>query len=187
MLFFRISQITDYLARTHGSNRCYGVKLMFCEFLNLFNVLAQLYLLDLFLNYEFSTYGLDVFKMIGLDDEQRADPMVRVFPKITKCSFHTYGASGTIQNHDGLCILPINVVNEKIVLFLWVWLAVLAVITMANSVLRMGTVLSLGFRRLILYSQWCVRAYHINWSIHTFKAFYISFCTVAEICPETLW
>ena len=39
--------------------------------------------------------------------------MAKVFPKVSKCTFHRYGPSGTIGNHDGLCILPINIINEK--------------------------------------------------------------------------
>merc|ERR1719471_1858696 len=30
-----------------------------------------------------------------------------VFPKVTKCTFHKYGPSGTITRHDGLCILAL--------------------------------------------------------------------------------
>ena len=32
------------------------------------------------------------------------------------------------QRHDALCMLPINVVNEKIYVFLWFWLLLLAII-----------------------------------------------------------
>lgn len=78
----------------------------------------------------------------------------RIFPKITKCSFQTYGASGTIQTHDGLCVLPINVLNEKIVLFLWIWLAVLGVTTAANSIVRVATLASVRFRKLVIFFQW---------------------------------
>jgi hypothetical protein len=39
--------------------------------------------------------------------------MARVFPRMTKCIYKKFGASGTIQTHDALCILPINVINEK--------------------------------------------------------------------------
>ena len=38
---------------------------------------------------------------------------------MTKCTLNTYGPSGTVQKHDGLCILPINVFNEKLYLFIW--------------------------------------------------------------------
>ena len=31
------------------------------------------------------------------DDEDRFDPMRRIFPKVTKCTFHNFGSSGTIQ------------------------------------------------------------------------------------------
>jgi hypothetical protein len=29
------------------------------------------------------------------------DTLDIVFPKVTKCHFHKYGASGSIQKHDG--------------------------------------------------------------------------------------
>ena len=37
-----------------------------------------------------------------------------------------YGPSGSIVNHDGLCILPINIINEKIYVFLWYDLRIFA-------------------------------------------------------------
>ena len=40
---------------------------------------------------------------------------------MTKCTFHKYGPSGTITTHDGLCILALNIINEKIYVFLWFW------------------------------------------------------------------
>ena len=46
--------------------------------------------------------------------EDRADPMNVVFPKVTKCTFHKYGPSGTVTRHDGLCILALNIINEKV-------------------------------------------------------------------------
>ena len=48
-----------------------------------------------------------------IKDQERIDPMAKVFPKVSKCTFHKYGPSGTIARHDGLCILPINIINEK--------------------------------------------------------------------------
>ena len=54
--------------------------------------------------------------------------MIYIFPRITKCTFHKFGASGSIQTHDSLCILPLNIVNEKTYIFLWFWYIILAVI-----------------------------------------------------------
>ena len=38
-----------------------------------------------------------VLNFAMLDDEERTDLMVKIFPKVTKCTFHNSGASGTIQ------------------------------------------------------------------------------------------
>ena len=48
---------------------------------------------------------------------------------MTKCTFHKFGASGTVETKDGLCILPLNIINEKIYVFLWLWFIFLAVVT----------------------------------------------------------
>merc|ERR1712172_371460 len=85
-----------------------------CEVLNFINVLGQIYFMDFFLGGEFTTYGTDVLAMTELNQEEREDPMARVFPKMTKCTFHKFGPSGTVEKFDGLCVLPLNIINEKI-------------------------------------------------------------------------
>nr|CAD7569161.1 unnamed protein product [Timema californicum] len=52
-----------------------------------------------------------------------------IFPKVTKCTFHKFGPSGSIQNHEALCVMGLNVVNEKIYTVLWFWFAMVAVVT----------------------------------------------------------
>jgi hypothetical protein len=43
--------------------------------------------------------------------------LLQVFPRLTKCTFYNYGSSGTIQAHDALCVLALNIINEKVKLF----------------------------------------------------------------------
>lgn len=64
-----------------------------------------------------------------MNQENRSDPMLEVFPRITKCTFHKYGASGSIQKHDALCVLALNILNEKIYIFLWFWFIILALLS----------------------------------------------------------
>ena len=45
--------------------------------------------------------------------------------KVAKCTFERFGPSGTIEVFDGLCVLPINIINEKIYIFLWFWFILL--------------------------------------------------------------
>lgn len=76
-------------------------------------------MVDKFLGGSFFTYGMDVIKYSNMNQENRSDPMIEIFPRITKCTFHKYGASGSIQKHDSMCILALNILNEKIYIFLW--------------------------------------------------------------------
>ena len=66
-----------------------------------------------------STYGVRAINFLDADPEKRIDPMSVVFPRVTKCTYFKYGPSGTIQNHDAMCVLPVNIVNEKIYVFIW--------------------------------------------------------------------
>jgi hypothetical protein len=36
--------------------------------------------------------------------------------RMTKCTFHKFGASGNIEKHDALCILPVNIGNTIMML-----------------------------------------------------------------------
>jgi len=125
----RRTVIVNWVTRTIRSHNLYVYKFVFCEVLNFINIVGQMYLMDSFLGGQFTTYGLDVLSVANTEMEYRVDPMARVFPKMSKCTFHKYGASGTIQNHDGLCILPINIIIEKIYVLLWFWFVGVAVWT----------------------------------------------------------
>ena len=99
-----------------------------------------------FLGYQFTTYGWDVLSVTAQSPEDRADPMNMVFPKVTKCTFHKYGPSGTITQHDGLCILALNIINEKIYVFLWFWFVFVAMFSAMAILYRMVMLLVPGLR-----------------------------------------
>ena len=80
-----------------------------------------MFLMDRFFEGSFFTFGLEVIAFAERDQEDRLDPMIYIFPRMTKCTFHKFGASGEVEKHDALCILPLNIVNEKIYIFLWFW------------------------------------------------------------------
>ena len=86
--------LANYLNDTLHEHNGYALRLFFCEALNVANVIGQIFLVDKFLGGEFMRYGLEVIKFLDQDPESRYDPMARVFPKITKCVFHKFGASG---------------------------------------------------------------------------------------------
>merc|ERR1712142_13352 len=125
-----------------GSHNTWALKMLICELLTLVNVVGNIYLIATFLGGEFSSYGLQVASLVEVDPQNRIDPMSRVFPRMTKCLYQKYGPSGSIQTHDALCMLPINVINEKIYVFIWFWLIFLILLTGTNIVYHIVLVLS---------------------------------------------
>ena len=72
---------------------------------------------------------------------------------MTKCSFHKYGPSGTVELIDGICVLPFNIINEKIYIFLWIWLVALAVVSGAFLVYRVAVILGSQIRVHLIASK----------------------------------
>lgn len=107
-----------------------------CEALCLINIVVQLYMMNKFFDGEFLTYGLRVLNITEVPQEDRVDPMVYIFPRVTKCIFHKFGPSGSIQKHDSLCILPLNIVNEKTYIFIWFWFLTLTALLACLLVYR---------------------------------------------------
>lgn len=130
--------LVDYFSDNLNRHNFYAFRFFICEALNFINVVGQIYFMDFFLDGEFSTYGSDVVKFTEMEPEERADPMSRVFPKVTKCTFHKYGPSGSVQKFDGLCVLPLNIVNEKIYVFLWFWFISLSIVSGVSLAYRVA-------------------------------------------------
>ena len=99
---------------------------------------GQMFLMDRFFNGAFLTFGLEVIAFAERDQEDRLDPMIYIFPRMTKCTFHKFGTSGEVEKHDALCILPLNIVNEKIYIFLWFWLLLLGALSTLVVAYRLG-------------------------------------------------
>jgi len=135
----KIKQVASYMQgrmQNRGEHRTWAIKFFLCECLNFVNVICQIVLTDTFLGGEFTTYGTQVLQFPYDNPENRVDPMSRIFPRMTKCIFHKYGGSGTIQKFDALCVLGMNILNEKIYIVLWFWFIILAIITAVNLVIR---------------------------------------------------
>ncbi|GAB6027764.1 hypothetical protein CHUAL_002000 [Chamberlinius hualienensis] len=142
----RISAISAYFRNSLYKHFFYGLRYAICELLNLINVIGQMFLTNTFLGGAFLNYGLEVLNFTRLDQSERTDPMIQVFPRVTKCAFYTYGSTGDAQLHDAVCILPINIINEKIYVIVWFWFVFMAAISGLAVVYR-----------LIVFFSWRLR------------------------------
>lgn len=58
---------------------------------------GQMFLMNRFFDGEFMTFGIDVIAHMEADQEDRMDPMIYIFPRMTKCTFYKYGVSGEVS------------------------------------------------------------------------------------------
>ncbi|XP_063235959.1 innexin shaking-B isoform X1 [Bacillus rossius redtenbacheri] len=142
--------LLDYLWDNLKYHNWWAYRYYLCELLALANVVGQMFLMNRFFDGEFLTFGIDVISFMEDDDENRVDPMIYIFPRMTKCTFYKYGVSGEVERHDAVCILPLNVVNEKIYVFLWFWFLVLFVLTAGCVAYRAVIILSPRIRVYLL-------------------------------------
>ncbi|XP_017872310.1 PREDICTED: innexin inx7 [Drosophila arizonae] len=132
-------------------NQSWGAHLVTAEMLNLLNLCCQIYLTHRFLGRQFLTLGIKVLRERWVD---KMDALDIVFPKVTKCTFFKYGAAGSLQEHDTLCVMALNIMNEKIYTILWFWYAFLFTITVLGLIWRLLTLFfykNVTFTRLSLY------------------------------------
>ena len=68
----------------------------------------------------------NIFRYYTIEPEERTrlelnDPMCEVFPKMAACRYQRYGMGGREDNRHAICILGLNMVNDKVFIVLWIW------------------------------------------------------------------
>lgn len=149
----RKKMLIDYFSQNLRNHNMYAIRFFFCEALNFINIIGQIYFTDFFLGYEFTTYGTRVIEYANADQEDRTDPMAMVFPKVTKCTFLNYGPSGTPQHLDGLCVLSLNIIIEKIYICLFFWFISVAVLSGVGMLYRAIVIASPEVRLYLLRAR----------------------------------
>ena len=145
----KVATVIAYLKESSNSHGRLAAAYVVCEALNFANAVGHMYFINRFLNNAFMDFGVKVAAWTETDQEDRDDPMIQMFPRMTKCTFEKYGPSGTLMKIDSLCVLPLNNIHEKVYIFLWFWLVILSILTGLAVVYRALTIL---IPRIRLYS-----------------------------------
>merc|ERR1712127_785173 len=145
--------VSKYFNAKHTKRGTYFLNFFICEILNFVNVVGQIFFTDMFLGYQFRNFGSDVLSVTEGDMHTRNDPLNMVFPKVTKCIFQKYGPSGSLQKHDALCVLPLNIINEKIYIFLYLWFVFLAAVSGIWLLYRLLTIISHDMRVNVIHAR----------------------------------
>lgn len=118
--------LLEYLKQSRKLNNAYAIRYKLCELIALLNLVAQLLISTLIvsLSQQQSTQPSDL-SASGL-----GSAITQLFPKLAKCTFYKFGSSGDVQKYDHLCLLPINIINEKLFVCLNAWFVLLAVLSL---------------------------------------------------------
>lgn len=88
------------------------------------NLLAQMFVLNYVLGFNFNMYGFEVLKSLAQGREWADTP----FPRVTMCDMKIRRL-GNVHRYAVQCVLPINLYTEKLYLFQWFWF--IALLTMS--------------------------------------------------------
>ena len=127
---------------TLKQNNWYLIKFLFCEALQLCILLGVIHLTDIFLSGMFYTLGFNMinYLLTPMDIRQNMmNPVCQVFPTVTSCQFPTGSLTGKVNIDHALCVLSLNIVNDKIFLFEWGWFFFLLIIAVFCTCSRILT------------------------------------------------
>ena len=132
----------EIFTSTQKQNNWYLTKFLFCEVLQLCILLGVILLTDLFLSGMFYSLGFTTINYFLTPADIRQNmmnPVCQVFPTVTSCQFPTGSLTGTVNIDHALCVLSLNIVNDKIFLFEWFWFSFLLLVAVINSCSRIVT------------------------------------------------
>jgi len=99
---------------------------MFVKLGYMANVCGQFLLLNMFMNNSFTLYGIEVLRDFVSGKDFWESPR---FPRVTMCDFTIRTLGENNHRNTIQCTLPINLFNEKIFIFIWFWLCLVAIMT----------------------------------------------------------
>jgi len=141
----QVSKLGNFLITKGGWFSSSAKYMVLCQLLCLVSSVGQMYVMNAILQGEFLSLGFNLFSVDLLKKD-----LVKVFPTVVKCSMSYVGPSGNVVNNSGLCTLPINIINEKIYLFLWVWFLLITTITSLSFLLWLLLLVSPSIRQMQL-------------------------------------
>lgn len=103
---------------------------LFVKVLYVANAIGQLFLLNAFLSTSYNFYGFEFMENMAQNGPWRESPR---FPRVTLCDIRIRQLQN-LQRFTVQCVLPINLFNEKIFIFIWFWLVFIACIASFNLV-----------------------------------------------------
>jgi len=167
----------------HNKFNRYAFGFFLCELMNMVFALLSVFMTHKFLLDQYLPYGLDVYRYYTIEPEERIrlemnDPMCEVFPKMAACRYQRYGMGGREDNRHAICILGLNMVNDKVFIVLWIWHCFICTVGIIRILTRTSQLVS-GHVRLMLMKMRLKQ--HLKNNAHTKHIqYYILHCSIGD-------
>jgi len=173
--------LEHYHEHVHNKFSKYALGFFFCELLNSIISVSQIFVTNMFLNYQFLDYGTKVYEYYRLPAEERSlpttlnpmcevfpkvavchyqrslpttlNPMCEVFPKVAVCHYQRYGRAGGPESKSAICVLSLNIINDKVFALIWFWHAILVIVGILRLITRVVQLSSSSIRFLLIKMQ----------------------------------
>lgn len=118
--------LKHFQEHVHNKFNRYAIGFFCCEVANNILSMFSVYMTHKFLLNQYLQYGLQIYRYYSLEAEERQvqgllDPMCEVFPKMAACRYHRYGMGGREDDRHAICILGLNMINDKVFVMIWIW------------------------------------------------------------------
>ncbi|GIY65127.1 innexin shaking-B [Caerostris darwini] len=151
--------IVQHLRSRWTKDNLFIIKYLVCEICCFINIFGQMAFLDGVFENEFFCLGFEVMSYYRSNSPVRTDPLLRLFPRVTSCTYRYFGEGAKIRSESVLCVLAVNVMNEKIFLFLWFWFIILSIITFCALVFKIAAFSVPSLRLSLLCARFpCIRS-----------------------------
>ncbi|XP_059095142.1 innexin inx2-like isoform X1 [Tigriopus californicus] len=175
--------LRQFQEHIHNKFNRYAFGFFACEFMNLVIAVMSIYSTHKFLNGQFLTYGLLVYRYYSLPPEEREltstyDPMCELFPKQVGCYYSRFGLGGGLDSRHGMCILGLNMINDKVFLLIWIWHYVLIITSIVRVTTRTMQISSSKIRFFLMklkMSKYFKKNAHLIHIMH-----YIHNCSIGD-------
>ena len=105
--------------------------------------------------------------------------MCEVFPKIAACRYHRYGMGGGVEDRHSICILGLNMINDKVFVILWFWHCFIVFIGSIRIITRTSQVTSSKIRYFLLRTR--LKRYLKNNAHTQHIQHYVTHCSIGKI------
>jgi len=175
--------LLNYREHVHNKFNRYAFCFFFCELLNILILVTQVFVTNAFLNYRYMDYGYQVYKYYMLPPEERQkfdaiNPMCEVFAKVASCNYVRYGRGGGQERKAAICILSLNIINDKVFVALWYWHAFLLVVGFLRIMSRAFQLASARVRFFLMRTQ-MHRYFNNNKQVNSIRK-YLMNCSIGD-------